>query len=214
MTDSVKGRFGVPMSTLLLLAALLLPQAEAAAPKDVGVATLEGVVEVPLYPSESAEDPTWFVEATVGETTLWLRVATARDGVALTSAAAKKIGKKPAGEDKAFTFDLSLGAAAFARVKATAADDIKGADGEIGLGAFPSLAWAVLPSKGVLRVARASEAAALRAGELAAAGLAEAAAAPADASTAAAAVGGTVAVVAEAVVAVVVGGGGGGVLCV
>ncbi len=164
MTDSVKGRFGVPMSTLLLLAALLLPQAEAAAPKDVGVATLEGVVEVPLYPSESAEDPTWFVEATVGETTLWLRVATARDGVALTTAAAKKIGKKPTGEDKAFTFDLALGAAAFGRVKATAADDIKGADGEIGLGAFPSLAWAVLPSKGVLRVARASEAAALRAG--------------------------------------------------
>ncbi len=141
----------------LLLAALLVPASALAGAPSPGTVVVSGVVDVPLLAGAAADDAGSYVRATVGEKTLTLRVATGHGELRLTEGAAKKIGAKVKGKDDDKTAALDAG---FKLGDATVSDvtavvtDVKGADGEIGLAGFGGVVWGVLPSKGVLRIAR------------------------------------------------------------
>ena len=64
------------MHQLLLLAAFGASAAHAAAVKPTGEAVVPRVVEVPLYGGLVGTDPFDYVEATVGDQKLFLRLAT------------------------------------------------------------------------------------------------------------------------------------------
>ncbi|MDP2314604.1 MAG: hypothetical protein Q8P41_17000 [Pseudomonadota bacterium] len=159
------------MHKLLLLAAVGTSVAHAAVVKPTGTAELSGVVEVPLYAGLVGEDPYSYVEATVGEQKLFLRVATGHRELRLTEGAATKLGLKPAGNEGAQTVKvaaLTLGGATFSGIKASVAA-VEGSgplavDGELGLPGFQDLAFAIVPSAGVLRLAKGTDGAALLAG--------------------------------------------------
>ena len=141
----------------LLLAALLVPASAFAGAPAPGVVAVSGVVDVPLLAGAAADDAGSYVKATFGEKTLLLRVATGHGELRLTEGAAKKIGAKVKGKDDekkaALEGGFKLGEAQVSGATAVITD-VKGADGEIGLAGFGGVAWGVLPSKGVLRIAR------------------------------------------------------------
>ncbi|MFZ5479138.1 MAG: hypothetical protein ACOZNI_20410 [Myxococcota bacterium] len=128
---------------------------------------LEAVVDVPLFASPDREDPRYYVEAKVGETSLLFMLRTSESSVWLTEGAAGKIGLKVKGEedDPARTvgaFDLTLGTATLHASGAAVMDPgVSGVDGVLGLGAIEDTAWALLPSQGVLRIAPAEKGAEL-----------------------------------------------------
>ncbi|MFN7145357.1 MAG: hypothetical protein ACK4YP_16410, partial [Myxococcota bacterium] len=156
---------------LLLLLAASLPVAYAAPVKPAGEVALTGVVEVPLYAGLSGEDAGSYVEATVGDKKLLLRVATGHRDLLLSEGALGKLGLKASGKDDEKTAkveSLSIGGATFtgvkARVSAPAKSGALAIDGEIGLPGFEGLAFAILPSTGVLRLATGPDGAALVSG--------------------------------------------------
>lgn len=138
-----------------------------------GKATISGRVDVPLYTSPNSWDPTWYVEVKVGESTALLRVATGHGELRLTDGGAKTLGVKLKGDKKKGSIDsLSIGTVTLEHVKVGPWND-KDNDpdtdglkplklaGEIGLMGFPELAFAILPSQGILRLAPAADGAAL-----------------------------------------------------
>ncbi len=140
----------------ILLAALLVPSLAAAAdaPASVGVT---GVTTAPLYAALDEADRTVYVAVKSGETTLLFRLATGHDELRVAEGAAKRLGGKVSGkgEKKKATFESwSVGGGTFNDVhaKVVGGDVLRGADGEIGLTAIPGVAWAVLPSKGEVRL--------------------------------------------------------------
>lgn len=159
------------MHALLLLTALGSPAAYAAAVKPTGEAVVGSVVEVPLYAGLVGEDPYNYVEVTSGDTRLFLRLATGHRELKLSEAAAAKLKLKPSGKEgerSARVASLSLGAATLEGIKASITT-IPGSgalpvDGELGLPGFQDLAFAIVPSAGVLRLAQGTDGAALIAG--------------------------------------------------
>ncbi len=159
------------MHPLLLLAALGASTAHAAAVKPTGEAVLSGVVEVPLYAGLAGADPFSYVEVTSGEAKLLLRIATGHREVKLTAGAATKLGLTPKGQEGAQTVkvaSLSIGGATLEGIKASIAP-VPGSgafavDGELGLPGFQDLAFAIVPSAGVLRLAKGPDGASLIAG--------------------------------------------------
>ncbi|MDP2310360.1 MAG: hypothetical protein Q8P18_30365 [Pseudomonadota bacterium] len=159
------------MHQLLLLAALGSSAAHAAAVKPTGEAVVSGVVEVPLYAGLVGSDPYSYVEVTSGDTRLLLRLATGHRELKLTEGAAAKLKVKPTGkegEKTAKIASLSLGAATLQGIKASIAA-VPGSgplpvDGELGLPGFQDLAFAIVPSAGVLRLAKGPDGATLIAG--------------------------------------------------
>lgn len=148
-----------------MLLALLVPTVFAAPKLPAGKVTLTDAVEVPLYAGLDSTDNFWYVEAKIGETPLLLRVSTGTQKLLLTDGGAKKAGVKGTGKEKKGTIkELTLGTAKFESVTAyvgsTAGKAGTAMDGEIGLGAFPDLSWAILPSSGVLKVGPAASGAA------------------------------------------------------
>lgn len=144
-----------------LPAALLLVAAPAFAKSypPAGEASATAVAEVPLYAGLVPSDPYWYVEVQAGEARALLRLTTEGNAVELTEGAVGKLGGKVSGKEgrKHATIDtLSLGSATFARVKVKVIDGVDSGgqpvDGRVSLAAFPELAWAILPSRGVLRV--------------------------------------------------------------
>ncbi len=156
------------MPLLLLIATATLPSVHAAPLKPAGKVAVSGVVEVPLYAGFSGEDRSSYVEATVGEKKLLLRLASSSRDFRLTEAALGKLGLKATGKDgekKAKLASFTLGGATFEAVTVHVADLTAGGglpvDGEIGLPGFAGLAWAVVPSAGVLRLATGADGAPL-----------------------------------------------------
>lgn len=153
---------------ILLLLATTLPSAFAGAAKPAGDVAVTGVVEVPLYAGLSGVDATSYVEATVGDKKLLLRLATGHRKLVLTEGAIGKLGLKASGAEgkkSAKVESLALGGATFTDVKASV-DAVKGSgafavDGELGLPGFEGLAYAVVPSAGVLRLASGADGVAL-----------------------------------------------------
>lgn len=148
-----------------MLLALLVPTVFAAPKLPAGKVTLTDAVEVPLYAGLSSSDNFWYVEAKIGETPLLLRVSTGTQKLLLTEGGAKKAGVKASGKEKKGTIkEITLGTAKFESVTAYVGNPSSAVgtamDGEIGLGAFPDLSWAVLPSAGVLKVGPAASGAA------------------------------------------------------
>ncbi|MES2639856.1 MAG: tetratricopeptide repeat protein [Myxococcota bacterium] len=159
------------MHQLLLLAALGSSAAHAAAVKPTGEAVVSGVVEVPLYAGLVGEDPFSYVEVTAGETRLFLRLATGHRELKLTEGAAAKLKLKPSGkegEKTAKVKSLALGSVTLEGIKASITT-VPGSgslpvDGELGLPGFQELAFAIVPSAGVLRLATGPDGASLIAG--------------------------------------------------
>lgn len=153
------------LSSPLLLAAPAL--AKEAVPA-VGSVEISGNVDVPLYMGLDAMDPFHYVEAKVGDKTLLLRLATGHGELRLSEGAVGKLGLKAKGKDdkKHVKVDaIELGAAKLSGTDAKVTD-VKGSgsftvDGELGLAGFPDMAWAVMVSEGVLRLAPAAQGAAL-----------------------------------------------------
>jgi cytochrome c-type biogenesis protein CcmH/NrfG len=150
--------------TLLPIALLFaLPAWAGTLEPAVESATAPGVVDVPLYAGPGAEDPFFYVEAMAGESPLLLRVATGHNQLRLTTAAATALGVKIHGKEGAQTAEvdsLTLGGATLTDIDVNIAEiTASGAvpvDGELGLPALSDLAWALLPSQGVLRLAPAA----------------------------------------------------------
>ncbi len=118
----------------------------------------EAAVELPLYASMGAATPAWFVEAKVGETTLFLRVATDLDHVRLNSGTVKALKLKPKGDLKeAWLKGLSLGGRSF-DVDVREGRVEGGADGLIGVHALAGVSWAILPSEGKVRLGSGGDA--------------------------------------------------------
>ena len=160
----------MPALTLALTLALVSPAVASPLPS-AGAASASGVVEVPLLAGPERDDPYFYVAATVGEETLLLRLVTEHPYVLLSEAAMGRIGAKATGKDKPHTAlddkrakiaSMGLGAATLTDVLAhpyagrSTAD--LGVDGEIGLAGFADVAWAFVPSKGVLRLTPTAEA--------------------------------------------------------
>lgn len=156
----LRSTLGIGLCGLFLAA-----PAFAADAKPAGDAQLAGPVEVPLYGGVDGADPYHYVEFVVGEQKLLMRLATGYDDVRLTEAAAKRLGLKAKGDDKkAKVESATIGGLALSgvTVKVTGlADTDFDADGELGLAAFPQLAWAIVPSQGVVRFAPAESGAQL-----------------------------------------------------
>lgn len=149
---------------ILLLLAAALPSALAGDAKPIGEAAVSGVVEVPLYGGLSGEDATSYVEATVGEKKLLLRLATGHRKLVLSDAAVGKLGLKASGGEGKKTAKvetLALGGATFSGLTASVGpvtpSGAFAVDGEIGLPGFEGLAFAVVPSAGVLRLASGAD---------------------------------------------------------
>lgn len=148
----------------LLLVPALLPAPAFAADKPAGKVQVEGTVEVPLYGGLDGADPFYYVAAQVGEQTLLLRVVTGHREFRLSKAVLSRIGAKasgPEGAQRTTLAAVSIGAATLLGVKANIAaiapsGDLP-VDGEFGIAAFPSAAWAIVPSTGVLRIAPAGD---------------------------------------------------------
>lgn len=139
------------LSTLVLLSVAL-----GADFKSAGKVSVSGVSEVPLYASVDPDDPHWYVEASVGEAPLLLRIATEEAGLGLTEGAAARAGLKVSGSGKARgakVASMKIGEATFAATTASVATiTTYGVDGFIGIAAFPDLAWAIDPAKGVVKI--------------------------------------------------------------
>lgn len=142
------------MLPVLLFTAL----ASASEFKPAGKAVVSGVSELTLYAGIDANDPFWYVEGTIQDKPVLLRLATEGNGLLLTEAAAGRIGLKPKGKEgkkHAAVPSLSLGAATISGIKAEIAlpkEYPYGTDGVIGIAAFPGLAWAIDPSAGKVKV--------------------------------------------------------------
>jgi tetratricopeptide (TPR) repeat protein len=159
------------MRVLPVIIALLAPSTALAAkyagpPK--GTLEADAIVDVPLYRGLGYDDPTYVVEATVGEETLLLRVDTGWSGVVISEKAAQRIGAKIKGKEDdnvrlAVLPDVQLGGAVLKGVKAVIGAPTpgpkgqlgSGRDGVIGLGLVGEGGFAILPSQGVLRIAPA-----------------------------------------------------------
>ena len=160
----------------LPIALALVGSAGASPLPSAGNATASGVVEVPLLAGPSRNDPYFYVEARVGEQTLLLRLVTEHPFVLLSDGAVTRLDLKMKGKDKAETpyldekhaqvATMALGGASLSEVQVhpyqpRRDEGTLGVDGEIGLAGFPGVAWAFVPSKGVLRITPAAEAAPL-----------------------------------------------------
>ncbi len=160
----------------LPIALALVSSAGASPLPSAGNASASGVVEVPLLAGPSRNDPYFYVEAKVGEETLLLRLVTEHPFVLLSDGAVKRLQLKMKGKDHPDTAyvdekhaqvaTMALGGATLSEVAVhpyplRRDEAVLGVDGEIGLAGFPSVAWAFVPSKGVLRIAPAAEAAPL-----------------------------------------------------
>lgn len=152
----------------LLPAALLLVAAPALgkAHRPASEAAPNAVAEVPLYGGLVSSDPYWYVEVQAGEGRALLRLTTEGNALELTEAGAGKLGAKVSGKEgkkKARLDSLSIGAATLDEVEARIVDGLDSGglavDGRVSFAAFPELAWAILPSKGLVRVGPASSAA-------------------------------------------------------
>lgn len=148
----------------LLALSLVMPAAEAAAVKPIGTVELQGTVETPLYGALDPSDPSSFVEVKVGEEKLLLKVASGHYELQLTEAALGRIGAKASGKEGAKTAkvaELQIGGLKVTNATAHVGDPAGlGVDGQIGLPGL-GVAWAVLPSKGVVKFATGPDAAAL-----------------------------------------------------
>lgn len=117
------------------------------------VVSLAGTTEVPLYDCGNAH----CIKAMVDGEELVLEIANGNSYVSLSEAAAGKFKKRNlrgAGPQQVASADFSIGDASFDGVKVFA--DYTGPfDGSIGFATFPNLSVAVLPSKGVLKLAPA-----------------------------------------------------------
>ena len=158
----------------MLLSLCLLAASFAADLKPAGTAEISGTVDVPLYGSLFMGDTSYYVEVTIGDKSGLLRLATTHDELRLTSDGQKLLGVELKGEKepKAKVEEIKLGAVVLKDVVAVGwraytpdADPFKVRPwplaGEIGLAGFHELAFAVLPSEGVLRLAPADQGASL-----------------------------------------------------
>ena len=159
------------MHQLLLLAAFGASAAHAAAVKPTGEAVVPRVVEVPLYGGLVGTDPFDYVEATVGDQKLFLRLATGHRELKLSEAAVARLGLKASGGEgkkSVKVATIALGDAQLTRVKASitavAGSGPFAVDGELGLPGFQDLAFAIVPSAGVLRLAQGADGATLISG--------------------------------------------------
>ena len=154
---------------MLLSLFLSLIPLSAAADKVAGHAEISGRVDVPLYGGLDDMDPFFYVEVTVGEKKGLLVVATGHDEVRLTAEGAGTFGVKLKGDKPVKIAEMTIGAVKLTDVvvveRTKSSMDIPRRAlpllGEIGLAGFPELAFALLPSAGVLRLAPAAEGAAL-----------------------------------------------------
>ncbi len=154
---------------MLLSLFLSLIPLSAAADKAAGHAEISGRVDVPLYGGLDDMDPFFYVEVTVGEKKGLLVVATGHDEVRLTAEGAGTFGVKLKGDKPVKIDEMTIGAVKLTDVsvieRTKSSMDIPRRAlpllGEIGLAGFPELAFALLPSAGVLRLAPAAEGAAL-----------------------------------------------------
>ncbi len=140
----------------MLSVLLLLAGAQAAEFKSAGKVAISAVSEVPLYSAVNAEDAGWYVEATLGEKPLLLRLATEQEGLLLWESAATRAGLKvggPEGKRTARVEGLQIGEARFSGITARIGRGSElGVDGAIGLAAFADLAWAVEPARGTVKL--------------------------------------------------------------
>lgn len=159
----------------MLLALCLLSASYAADLKPVGSADISAQVDVPLYAGIDTWDSSYYVEVKVGEKAALLKLVTGDDRVLLSKAGAKALGitfKGAEGSEKA-TADLMLGTVKLAGTHLGLGSGERGEFsfdsssrampymGQIGLAAFPELAYAILPSEGVLRLNTAANGGAL-----------------------------------------------------
>lgn len=152
----------LPMS--LVMSASLSYAADGA-----GHAEISGRVDVPLYAGLDDMDPYFYVEVAVGEKKGLFVVATGHDEVRLTAKGAGLLGVELKGDKPVKVGDLNVGGVTLTDVVAVERGPALGDAalkampllGEIGLRGFPELAFAVLPSAGVLRLAPAADGAAL-----------------------------------------------------
>ncbi len=150
------------MPILLLLAAAF--PALAATVKPAGDVALTGVVEVPLYAGLAGDDHASYVEATVGDQKLLLRLGTGHRGFVLSESAVARLGLKATGPEGKKTVKIdsfTVGGATFTDVKADV-KNVEGSgsytvDGSLPLPGFEGLAYAVLPSSGVLKLAMGAD---------------------------------------------------------
>ena len=155
------------MLLTLLSLTMSLPMSYAA---DVaGHATISGRVDVPMYAGLDDMDPFFYVEVAVGEKKGLFVIATGHDEVRLTAKGAGFFGVEFKKDKPAKLGELTIGGVTLTDVVAVERGPSVGDPplkampllGEIGLQGFPELAFAVLPSAGVLRLAPAAEGAAL-----------------------------------------------------
>ena len=123
-----------------------------------GTASIQGVVEVPLYASYSADRPMPMVAATVpgSENPIFLALSVGKGGITLTEGTAAKAGasiKEKSGGKVALVPELQIGEMVLSNVKVRI-----GSQDSFGLTTFSGLATAVLPSEGVVRFAPADQA--------------------------------------------------------
>lgn len=124
-------------------------------PGSVGI---DGVVEVPLYSSYSADRPAPMVAALVpdSENPIFIALSVGQAGITLTEGTAGKAGasiKEKSGGKVAVVPELRIGELVLSNVKVR----IGGQD-SMGLTTFSGLATAVLPSEGVVRFAPVDQA--------------------------------------------------------
>lgn len=141
----------------MIVSALLL--AATATAKDIapaGSADLLGVVEIPLYTAPSAADSGWYVEGTINGKPVLLLLASEQVGLQLTAEAAGRVGLKLSGKEgaqRASVSSLGLGTASLTGIKASiGGGGGAGVDGRLGLASWEGVAWAILPSSGVVRL--------------------------------------------------------------
>ena len=159
---------------------------------EMGELQLTSTVEVPLYDVPGFEMVP-VVAAQVGETRLFLALLPGIDEVGLTGPGAAALGLEGDEADGGYSVaevdSLQIGALTLSNLEVATASPVSiprwagGAsigrtqvlelDGYIGLDALPSVAWAILPSAGVVRFAPEAEGDALVSGVGAAAPLAE-----------------------------------------
>ncbi|HND29548.1 MAG TPA: hypothetical protein PLA94_06090, partial [Myxococcota bacterium] len=157
----------------MLLSLCLLAASFAADLKPAGTAEISGTVDVPLYAGVDPWDTAFYVEVKVGEKATLLRVATGHDELKLTTDGAKALGVKVSEEKGTGKIsELKLGDVVLSNVKVTKLSGGSGMpprfgkravplSGEIGLAGFTGLAFALLPSEGVLRLVPADQGASL-----------------------------------------------------
>jgi tetratricopeptide (TPR) repeat protein len=165
-------RAPILLGVVLAAAMTRASPAEAKPIKVAGKGEVASTIEVPLYAGPDPADTAWYVEAKVGDKSLLLRVATGHPFLKLSEGAAAKIGlkvvgSKDDGKRHATAAAIDLGSAKLTGVRVEIDkpfDPALGVDGELGIAGFPTLAFAVLPSKGVVTIAPAPGGDALVAG--------------------------------------------------